>query len=561
MLPRGGWAGRLLALIVAAAAMSTVAGEGPGLVGWTKRYVLKDGPTVVGSAQHFELRSSVGGGAGDGPRPVVLLLGRRFGPQGERPALVMGGALTAFLAHHLAAMDRLHTRAVADLLGGAVPPQALCRKRMAALLHAAGGGGGTAPGLFGSGPEEESGWRPRGTYGPWEHPWAPREGQGLHAWHRWHHRWDEAPPAPTLLVVGGDGDGAAAEGDGLEHRQPDARAAGAPWLALQDAAMPAPEQSLIDWSLWRADGTLNRSMVLFIVLSAACAAVWLLLLASCLQCADECYEEEEEEEEEERAGKPWGAPAQFLLSEGSLGADVLAPLLPEGPLEGEPMLSKGFSTDAAVRASMSAATRGAWMVLVLLDSGHSASNVAAELEAYCPLVTRGSYCVAEARPPAPPSRAAQLPALHRHQAGPVCGTPGAARRGCAGGATGGDARRGGRRLRGGRRTAMIAPKRASYAGNPSQILPSELIDRCVGSKIWVILRGDKEISPLSSPSVRRGFDVFVNMVLDDVVEYEVTPAGRKARLAGGAPETHLQQILLNGNNIAVLVPGGKPDDA
>ena len=25
-------------------------------------------------------------------------------------------------------------------------------------------------------------------------------------------------------------------------------------------------------------------------------------------------------------------------------------------------------------------------------------------------------------------------------------------------------------------------------------------------------------------------------------------------------ETHLDQILLNGNNIAVLVPGGKPDD-
>jgi hypothetical protein len=40
---------------------------------------------------------------------------------------------------------------------------------------------------------------------------------------------------------------------------------------------------------------------------------------------------------------------------------------------------------------------------------------------------------------------------------------------------------------------MIAPKRASYQGNPSQILPSELIDRCVGSKIWVIMRGDKEI--------------------------------------------------------------------
>lgn len=40
---------------------------------------------------------------------------------------------------------------------------------------------------------------------------------------------------------------------------------------------------------------------------------------------------------------------------------------------------------------------------------------------------------------------------------------------------------------------MIAPKRQNLAGNPSQILPSELIDRCVGSKVWVVMRGDKEI--------------------------------------------------------------------
>jgi small nuclear ribonucleoprotein (snRNP)-like protein len=48
----------------------------------------------------------------------------------------------------------------------------------------------------------------------------------------------------------------------------------------------------------------------------------------------------------------------------------------------------------------------------------------------------------------------------------------------------------------------------------------------------------------------RGFDVFVNMVLEDVIEYEDTPEGRV--------ETKLEQILLNGNNIALLVPGGGP---
>jgi hypothetical protein len=40
---------------------------------------------------------------------------------------------------------------------------------------------------------------------------------------------------------------------------------------------------------------------------------------------------------------------------------------------------------------------------------------------------------------------------------------------------------------------MIAPKKSNYQGNNSQILPSELIDRCIGSRIWVIMRGDKEI--------------------------------------------------------------------
>ena len=42
------------------------------------------------------------------------------------------------------------------------------------------------------------------------------------------------------------------------------------------------------------------------------------------------------------------------------------------------------------------------------------------------------------------------------------------------------------------------------------------------------------------------------MVLDDVTEIEVTPQGRKY--------TKLESILLNGNNVCVLVPGGSPDE-
>lgn len=51
-----------------------------------------------------------------------------------------------------------------------------------------------------------------------------------------------------------------------------------------------------------------------------------------------------------------------------------------------------------------------------------------------------------------------------------------------------------------------------------------------------------------------GFDDFVNMVLEDVVEYELTPTGRK--------KTQLAQTLLNGNNICMLIPGSDgPEDS
>lgn len=87
---------------------------------------------------------------------------------------------------------------------------------------------------------------------------------------------------------------------------------------------------------------------------------------------------------------------------------------------------------------------------------------------------------------------------------------------------------------------MIAPKKGMPQGNPSHLLPSELIDRCIGSRIWVLMKGDKEII-----GTLRGFDVYVNMVLEDVEEIEMTPEGKKT--------TKLDQILLNGNNIIVLV--------
>ncbi|APA10023.1 hypothetical protein EAF04_003638 [Stromatinia cepivora] len=76
----------------------------------------------------------------------------------------------------------------------------------------------------------------------------------------------------------------------------------------------------------------------------------------------------------------------------------------------------------------------------------------------------------------------------------------------------------------------------------SQLLPLELIDKCVGSKIWVVMKGDKEFT-----GTLTGFDDYVNMVLEDVIEFDHQSGN----------QTKLPKILLNGNGIAMLVPGGE----
>ena len=77
-----------------------------------------------------------------------------------------------------------------------------------------------------------------------------------------------------------------------------------------------------------------------------------------------------------------------------------------------------------------------------------------------------------------------------------------------------------------------------------RVLPLETIDNCVGQQVWIIMKNDKEIV-----GTLRGFDDYVNVVLEDVTEYEVTADGKQT--------TKLSSILLNGNNICMMVPGGK----
>ena len=68
------------------------------------------------------------------------------------------------------------------------------------------------------------------------------------------------------------------------------------------------------------------------------------------------------------------------------------------------------------------------------------------------------------------------------------------------------------------------------------------------------MRGQTEIV-----GVLRGFDDYVNLVLEDAVEYSPDPRSND----GSIVKTELEsEILLNGNHVAVLIPGGSgPDDS
>jgi cephalosporin hydroxylase len=56
---------------------------------------------------------------------------------------------------------------------------------------------------------------------------------------------------------------------------------------------------------------------------------------------------------------------------------------------------RGSSTDREIVAQLARAAESASTVLVVLDSDHAAAHVIAELNAYAPLVTAGSYVIVE----------------------------------------------------------------------------------------------------------------------------------------------------------------------
>ncbi|KAF2195979.1 small nuclear ribonucleoprotein [Delitschia confertaspora ATCC 74209] len=74
----------------------------------------------------------------------------------------------------------------------------------------------------------------------------------------------------------------------------------------------------------------------------------------------------------------------------------------------------------------------------------------------------------------------------------------------------------------------------------NRLLPLELIDKCIGSKIWVITSDSREfVGTLAF------FDDYVNMVLEDAVEFDY------------GQQIKSPKVLVNGHKICMLIPGGE----
>ncbi|EDO16773.1 hypothetical protein Kpol_526p26 [Vanderwaltozyma polyspora DSM 70294] len=79
------------------------------------------------------------------------------------------------------------------------------------------------------------------------------------------------------------------------------------------------------------------------------------------------------------------------------------------------------------------------------------------------------------------------------------------------------------------------------------ILPLEIIDKTINQPVWIILQSNREFT-----GKLVGFDDFVNVIIEDAVEY-ITDNHNQC----DTELRHHGRMLLSGNNIAMLVPGGR----
>ena len=77
------------------------------------------------------------------------------------------------------------------------------------------------------------------------------------------------------------------------------------------------------------------------------------------------------------------------------------------------------------------------------------------------------------------------------------------------------------------------------------ILPLEVVDKCIGRVLWVLMKGEKEFY-----GRLKGFDDYLNMMLEDVKEFAYTGSGSERVLV-----SQHRAMLLNGAHISMLIPG------
>lgn len=81
-----------------------------------------------------------------------------------------------------------------------------------------------------------------------------------------------------------------------------------------------------------------------------------------------------------------------------------------------------------------------------------------------------------------------------------------------------------------------------------EVVPLEIIDKTVNQKVWIILQSNREFT-----GTLVGFDDFVNVILEDAVEWTNNSGSSDLDKV----MEHHGRLLLSGNSIAMLVPGGK----
>ena len=82
-----------------------------------------------------------------------------------------------------------------------------------------------------------------------------------------------------------------------------------------------------------------------------------------------------------------------------------------------------------------------------------------------------------------------------------------------------------------------------------EVVPLEVLDKTINQSVWIILQSNREFT-----GKLVGFDDFVNVIIENAQEWIVNDDNENELVM-----KHHGRMLLSGNNINMLVPGGKKD--